>query len=98
MSKTYRLAFLGLSFITLIVVGYILIGNFDFILDHFWFTSGLLLLILLSLIDQPHFSTDSNIFVNSIAAGISLLIVDIDKRDFIFYVFLWVVLYLIISS
>jgi len=98
MSKTYRLSFLGLSFLILIVIGKFLTGNFDFILNHFWFTSGLLLLILLSLIDQPHFSKDSNIFVNAITAGISLLIVKETDRDFIFYAFLSVITYLIISS
>ncbi len=98
MSKTYRLSFLGLSFLILIVLGKFLTGNFDFILNHFWFTSGLLLLILLSLIDQPHFSKDSNIFVNAITAGISLLIVKEADRDFIFYAFLSVITYLIISS
>jgi hypothetical protein len=98
MSKTYRLSFLGLSFFILIVLGKFLTGNFDFILNHFWFTSGLLLLILLSLIDQPHFSKDSNIFVNAITAGISLLIVKETDRDFIFYAFLSIITYLIISS
>lgn len=98
MSKIYRLSFLGISFITLIILGYILTGSFDFLLNHFWFTSGLLLLILLSLIDQPHFSKDSNIFINAITAGISLLIVDESNRDFIFFVFLSIIVYLTVSS
>lgn len=98
MSKIYRLSFLGISFITLIILGYILTGSCDFLLNHFWFTSGLLLLILLSLIDQPHFSKDSNIFINAITAGISLLIVDENNRDFIFWVFLSIIVYLTISS
>lgn len=98
MSKTYRLSFLGISFITLIILGYILTGSFDFLLNHFWFTSGLLLLILLSLIDQPHFSKDSNIFINAITAGISLLIVDENNRDFIFRGFLSIIVYLTVSS
>ena len=98
MSKIYRLSFLGLSFIILIILGYILTDNFEFILNHFWFTSGLLLLILLSLIGQPHFSKDSNIFVNAITAGISLLIVDESKRDFIFWGFLSIIFYLTVSS
>lgn len=98
MSKIYRLSFLGLSFIILIILGYTLTDSFEFILNHFWFTSGLLLLILLSLIDQPHFSKDSNIFVNAITAGISLLIVDESKRDFIFWGFLSIIFYLTVSS
>jgi hypothetical protein len=98
MSKIYRLSFLGLSFIILIILGYTLTDSFEFILNHFWFTSGLLLLILLSLIGQPHFSKDSNIFVNAITAGISLLIVDESKRDFIFWGFLSIIFYLTVSS
>lgn len=98
MSKTYRLSFLGISFITLIILGFILTGSCDFLLNHFWFTSGLLLLILLSLIDQPHFSKDSNIFINAITAGISLLIVNESNRDFIFWGFLSVIVYLTVSS
>lgn len=98
MTKTYRLSFLGISFITLILVGRFLLGNFDFILNQFWFTSGLLLLILLSLIDQPHFSKDSNVFINAITAGISLLIVKENERDFIYYIFLFVIVYLTVSS
>lgn len=98
MSKTYRLTFLGISFAVLLILGYSLTSSFDFILNQFWFTSGLLLLILLSLIDQPHFSKDTNIFVNAITAGISLLIVDENNRDFIFWIFLSVIIYLTISS
>jgi len=98
MSKIYRLSFLGISFVILIILGYVLTGSFHFLLNHFWFTSGLLLLILLSLIDQPHFSKDSNIFINSITAGISLLIVDNSNRDFLFWVFLSIIIYLTTSS
>ena len=76
MNKATRLIFLGLSLILLIGVGRYVTGNFGFVLNHFWFTSGFLLLILLSLIDQPHFSKDSNIFVNAVTAGVSLLLVD----------------------
>gem|GEM_PF-4266489 len=88
MSKNYRLSFLGISLIILVILGRFLTGNYNFLLDDFWFTSGLLLLILLSLIDQPHFSKDSNIFINAITAGISLLIVQKENRDFIFWIFL----------
>lgn len=98
MSKKFRLIFLGISLSLLVILGKFLTGSFHFILNEFWFTSGLLLLILLSLIDQPHFSKDSNIFINAITAGISLLIVDNDKRDFIFWIFLGIIVYLIITS
>ncbi|WP_034923680.1 ATP-binding protein [Gillisia sp. CAL575] len=98
MSKKFRLIFLGISLLILLILGKSLTGDFHFILDDFWFTSGLLLLILLSLIDQPHFSKDSNIFINAITAGISLLIVESEKRDFIFWIFLGVIVYLITTS
>ncbi|MCD6160898.1 MAG: ATP-binding protein [candidate division Zixibacteria bacterium] len=98
MSKTYRLTLLSFSFLTLMVVGYSLTGSLNFVMSDFWFTSGLLLLILLSLIDQPHFSKDSNVFINSVMAGVSLLLVKDINRDFIFWVFFTVTLYLLLVS
>tara|TARA_R110000796_G_scaffold159169_3_gene275851 strand:- start:107599 stop:109710 length:2112 start_codon:yes stop_codon:yes gene_type:complete len=98
MSKQYRLILIVLSLIVLLVVGYSINGDLSLLLKEFWFTSGLLLLVLLSLIDQPHFSKDSNIFVNSVTAGISLLLVDVDNRDTIFWVFFFLTMYLLVSS
>src|SRR5690554_7033438 len=98
MNKRSRLIFLGISLILLIGVGRFVTESFDFLLDDFWFTSGFLLLILLSLIDQPHFSKDSNVFINAVTAGISLLLVDKASRDVIFWIFLGATLYLAISS
>ncbi len=98
MNKRTRLIFLGLSLIILIGVGRFVTGNFQFLLNDFWFTSGFLMLILLSLIDQPHFSKDSNIFINAVTAGISLLLVPEINRNWIFYIFLGLTLFLIISS
>lgn len=72
--------------------------DFQFLLNDFWFTSGFLLLILLSLIDQPHFSKDSNVFVNAVTAGVSLLLVPETNRNWIFYLFLGVTFFLAISS
>ena len=98
MNRKTRLIFLGLSLIVLIGVGYFLTESFDFLLNDFWFTSGFLLLILLSLIDQPHFSKDSNVFVNAVTAGISLLLVDSEYRNWIFWIFGGITFYLAISS
>lgn len=98
MNKRTRLIFLGLSLILLIGVGYSVTESFDFLLNDFWFTSGFLLLILLSLIDQPHFSKDSNVFINAVTAGVSLLLVDEQNRNWIFWLFLSVTFYLAISS
>ena len=98
MGKTYRLILIAFSTVTLLVVGYTITGSFGFVLNHFWFTSGLLLLVLLSLIDQPHFSKDSNIFINAVTAAISLLLVEDNNRDFIFWVFFSVTSYLLLSS
>ena len=89
---------LGLAFLCLLSIGFYLRNDFSFLLNDFWFTSGLLLLILLSLIDQPHFSKDTNVFVNAITAGISLLLVPKDERDSIFWIFLSLVLYLTLST
>lgn len=98
MEKRIRLIYLALSLILLILGGYYASGNFNFLLNDFWFTSGFLLLILLSLIDQPHFSKDTNVFVNAITAGISLLLVKSEFRNWIFWLFLGIVFYLTISS
>jgi uncharacterized protein len=98
MSKKYRLIFLGLSLLVLLSVGYYTTRNLSFLLNDFWFTSGFLLLILLSLIDQPHFSKDANIFVNAVAAGISLLLIESNGRDITFWIFLGVTVYLAVSS
>jgi len=68
------------------------------LLNDFWFTSGFLLLILLSLIDQPHFSKDSNVFINAVTAGVSLLLVENENRNWIFWLFFSITLYLAISS
>lgn len=98
MEKRTRLFLLGLSFVILIIVGYLINDSFDFMLNQFWFTSGLLLLILLSLIDQPHFSKDANVFVNSVTAWMSLLLIPINERSWVWIIFFSITIYLIISS
>ena len=82
----------------MVIVGFSATGSFRFLYQDFWFTSGILLLILLSLIDQPYFSKDSNIFVNGITAGLSLLLVDLGDRDFVFWCFTALISYLCVSS
>lgn len=87
-----------ISTVLLTGVGFYAEKNFSFILNQFWFASGLLLLVLLSLIDQPHFSKDANIFVNGITAALSLLLLGSEQHDVLFWVFLCYTAYLIISS
>lgn len=98
MSQKYRLSLMVLSLTILIGVGFYFNHSLQFIVNDFWFTSGLLLLILLSLVDQPFFSKDSNIFVNAVTAALSLLLVPSSERTVIFWGFLFFILYLIISS
>ena len=98
MNKRTRLVFLAFSLILLIGVGRYVTKSFEFLLNDFWFTSGFLLLILLSLIDQPHFSKDSNIFINAVTAGVSLLLVDEQNRNWVFWMFFVITFYLAISS
>lgn len=98
MTKTYRLLMLGISFLLLVALGFYIRKDFSFLLNDFWFTSGLLLLILLSLIDQPHFSKDTNVFVNAVTAAVSLLLVPTDSRNGLFWTFLISIAYLTISS
>lgn len=98
MSKKYRLILMIISFLVLTVVGWFINRNFSFLINDFWFASGILLLILLSLVDQPFFSTDSNIFGNAISAALSLLLISKNERTAIFWMFLAVTIYLIVSS
>jgi energy-coupling factor transporter ATP-binding protein EcfA2 len=98
MTKIYRLLLLGLSSLLLVGLGFYIRQDFSFLLNDFWFTSGLLLLILLSLIDQPHFSKDTNVFVNAVTASVSLLLVQANNRDFLFWTFLSFIIYLTVSS
>lgn len=98
MSRKYRIILLTCTFILLQIVGLIIEKSFINLLSSFWYTSGFVLLILLSLVDQPFFSKDSNIFVNAITALISLLLVPVKDRDFIFYFFIALIAYLLVSS
>ena len=93
-----RLIFLLLSLAILLVVGRSVTGGFDFVLNQFWFTSGFFLLLLLSLIDQPHFSKDANVFVNATTAWISLLLVAEPLRSGVWWGFFGWATYLIVSS
>lgn len=98
MSRRLRLIFLFLSFMVLVVVGRIATGGFDFMIQQFWFISGLFLLILLALVDQPHFSKDANIFVNGTTGWVSLMLVMPESRDGVWWIFFSWASYLIISS
>lgn len=97
MTKTYRLSLIVLAASTLVGVSYSITGSVAFA-GQFWFASGLLLLILLSLVDQPHFSKDANIFVNAATAAMSLLLVASSHRDFLYWCFFAATAYLLASS
>ncbi|MGH2782186.1 MAG: hypothetical protein ACRDLA_12435, partial [Thermoleophilaceae bacterium] len=83
---------------TLVVIGRATTGSLAFLLGDFWFTSGLLLLILLSVVDQPHFSRDANVFMNGVAGAVSLLPVPAPDRSFLWWTFLSWSAYLVVSS
>ena len=69
-----------------------------FLFADFWFTAGFLLLLLLSLVDQPHFSRDASIFVNGATAWVSLLLVPRPNREGFWWVFFAWAMYLVVSS
>jgi uncharacterized protein len=98
MNKKTRLIFLALSLFILFVIGRWATGSFDFIITQFWFASGLFLLIILSLVDQPTFSKDTNIFGNAVAGWMSLLLVPGPERMLIWWLFFSLTTYLILSS
>jgi hypothetical protein len=98
MNKKARIILMTLSIITLVLIGWNIEGNFSFITNQFWFAAGAVFLVILSLVDQPHFSKDSNVFVNGTTAFVSLLLITTENRDFVFWTFFAISLYLIISS
>lgn len=98
MRRQTRLVLFFISLVVLLVVGRLVTGNFSFALSQFWFTSGLFLLLLLSLIDQPHFSKDANVFVNAVTGWVALLLVPGGARSAIWWVFLAWTGYLAASS
>jgi len=98
MTKSYRLILMILSITILLLIGYQINKDFSFVVEQFWFAAGFLLLILLSLIDQPHFTTESSVFINSVTAGVSLLLVTENNKDWIYHSFFYIVIFLIITS
>lgn len=98
MNKIYRCVLYAFSIFILLGITYYVEGNPLIALSQFWLSSGILLLILLSLIDQPFFSKDANILTNSVTAAVSLLLIDQKNHNWIFWVFLGFVIYLLVSS
>lgn len=98
MNKSHRLVLFAIELVALIIISQICTENCINAFSDLWFSSGLLMLILLSLIDQPFFSKDANIFVNAVTAFLALLIVEQNSRDWIFWTFFGIVIYLLLSS
>jgi hypothetical protein len=98
MSTRYRLVFFGLSIALVTTLGRWQTGSFEFVTQDFWYASGLLLLILLSLIDQPHFSTSANVFLNGVAGLVALTTVLPADRGGLWNLFFCWSLYLAASS
>lgn len=89
---------LVLSLGILVLIGHAATGSFDFLIKDVWFTSGILLVILISLIDQPHFSKDGNVFLNSITALTTLMLIDTSSRSVFWFTMLGFSGYLLTSS
>jgi hypothetical protein len=87
-----------ISLAIILVIGRWSIGSFEFVTGQFWFISGALLLIMLSLVDQPHFSKDANVFVNGATALVSLLTVAENQRLGLWWIFCGWALYIIVAS
>ena len=98
MKLSYRLTMMFVSLAVILTVGWFSMRNFIFATTQFWFISGALLLIMLSLVDQPHFSKDGNVFVNGAAALISLFTIVDAQRTGIWWIFCSWAFYLIIAS
>lgn len=98
MKQSYRLTLMVISLVVILLVGWWSTGNFNFATGQFWFIAGASLLILLSLVDQPHFSKDAHIFLNGATALVSLVIVSEGQRSGLWWIFLGWAAYLIASS
>jgi uncharacterized protein len=98
MNIKVRIFFLLAYFICLTVLGFELTGSLEFMTGSFWFTSGFLLLLLLSFIDQPFFSKDANVFVNGVTGLVSLQVVPASNRGEMWLLFLAICLFLMVSS
>ena len=81
MKLGYRLSVMILSVGIIVAIGWWGTNSLNFLVSQFWFVAGALLLVLLSLVDQPHFSKDANVFVNGAAAWVSLFAVPESQRS-----------------
>src|SRR5207245_6304374 len=97
MKLSYRLTMMFISLTIITVIGRWGTGSFDFLISQFWFIAGALLLILLSLVDQPHFSKDANVFINGAAAWVSLFSVAKDQRSSLWWIFFAWAIYLVVA-
>jgi hypothetical protein len=86
------------SLAIIVAIGWWGTGSLDFLVRQFWFVAGALLLVLLSLVDQPHFSKDANVFVNGAAAWVSLFAVPETQRSSLWWIFLGWAIYLVAVS
>jgi len=98
MKLSYRLTMMFVSLGIILTVGWFSMKSFEFATGQFWFISGALLLIMLSLVDQPHFSKDANVFNNGSAALVSLFTILEGQRTGMWWIFCLWSIYLIISS
>lgn len=98
MNLAYRLSMMLISLTVILMIGWLSFGNFNFATGQFWFVAGALLLIMLSLVDQPHFSKDANVFVNGVTALISLFIIGEANRTGIWFIFFLWAMFLIVAS
>src|SRR3990167_6936956 len=98
MSLSYRLTVMLLSLAIVVGIGWWGTGGLIFLVTQFWFIAGALLLILLALVDQPHFSRDANVFINGAAAWVSLFSVTEAQRTGLWWMFLAWATYLIAAS
>ena len=98
MKLSYRLTMMFVSLAVILSVGWFSTESFQFATGQFWFISGALLLVMLSLVDQPHFSKDANVFVNGATALVSLFVIVESQRFGIWWIFFSWAIYLIAAS
>jgi len=98
MSIRQRLVLLAVAVLAMVAVGLVTTGSLYFLLNDFWFVTGFLLLILLSLLDQHAYPKDPHVLSNGVAGTLALLLLAPAERSPLWWLLLVWTLYLILAS
>lgn len=98
MARKTRLIVFAVFAACLVGAGRAATGGLEFIINDFWFSAAMLMLLLGALIEQPFLSKDADVLVNGLGGGVSLLMVAAPQRSMLWVLFLCWCVYLVASS